>query len=168
MNRRAFTIVELLVVMVTLIILMGVVVNLYTVGLDLWSEGYTRSGIRTELAQALELISKNLRQAKSIDALTESSIIFTADLGSGDDTYRIYLYNASDAEPNPPYSQSSYDLRWVQGTVTYGLGANIATNIVQPTNTPFSQSGNVIAIDLTATSGDESVRLRTNIRPRNL
>lgn len=167
-KEDGFTVIELLIVILAFVIIVGVVVNVYNVGLNLWSEGSGRSAIRTDLSQSLELITRNLRKATSITALTESSITFTADLGSGSDTYRIYLYNPSDPEPNPPYTQDTYDLRWVKGTVTYGLGARLATDIASPTNTPFSQSGNKITIDLTAMRGDESVRLRSIVRPRNL
>jgi hypothetical protein len=168
MSKASFTILELLIVILALIILVGVIARVYFVGANLWNEGLTRSEIRTDLAQAIELISRNLRRATSIDTITASSITFTANLGSGSDTYRVYLYSASDPEPNPPYSESTYDLRWVQGTVTYGSGANLAADIARPTSTPFSRSGNVITIDLTAARGDESVRMRSNVRPRNL
>ncbi len=168
LSLTGFTILEILIVILALTIVVGVVNNVYIVGLDLWSEGISRSSIRTDLSQALELVSKNLRRATSIDAITASSITFTADLGGGSSSYRVYLYNASDSEPNPPYSQDNYDLRWAQGTTTYGSGANLATDIAQPINTPFTQNGNVITLDLTATRGEETVRLRSNVRPRNL
>lgn len=169
MNKKGLTLIELLLTTAMLAILIFTVGYVFVVGSNLWSEGYARSDIRGDISQAVELISKSLRQAKSIDDLTESSITFTADLGSGDDTYRVYLYNASDGEPNPPYKQQSiYELRWAKGTVSYGSGAILATDIPIPTNIPFSQSNNLITIDLTATRGDETVRIRSNIRPRNL
>ncbi len=168
-NRKGLTLIELLITTTMLGILVFVVGYVFTAGLRLWNESYARSDIRAELSQGLELISKNLRQAKSIDDFsTESSITFTADLGSGDESCRIYLYNSADPEPNPPYTQNSYELRWAKGVVTYGSGAILAGNITQPVNTPFSQSGNYITIDLTTTRGDQTVRMRTNVRPRNL
>ncbi|MCA9404941.1 MAG: prepilin-type N-terminal cleavage/methylation domain-containing protein [Candidatus Omnitrophica bacterium] len=168
MKKTAFTILELLVVIVAFSIIVGVVLNVYGVSLDIWNEGFKRSDIRTELSQTLELVTKNLRRATSIDALTDSSITFTADLGSGSTTYRVYLYNAADPEPNPPYTQSTYDLRWVQGTTSYGSGASLANNIIQPSSPVFSQAGNVINVNLTAAEGDETVRLSSSVRPRNL
>lgn len=168
MNKKSFSILELLAVILALGILLGVIARVFFAGSEIWNKGYSRSSIRTSLAQAIELISRNLRRATSIDAITASSITFTADLGNGSGTYRVYLYNAADPEPNPPYAQDVYDLRWAQGTVTYGLGANLATDIAQPTNTPFSQSGNVITIDLTATKDNQSIRMRSKVRLRNL
>ena len=60
-TNRGFTILELLIVILALTILVGVIVNLYLVGLDLWGEGHARSSIRTDLSQTLELISKNIQ-----------------------------------------------------------------------------------------------------------
>lgn len=167
-NKKAFTILELLTVILALVIILGIVVNVYLAGLTIWNNGYVRADLRRGLSQSLELISKNLRYATSIDALTASSITFTANLGGGSDTYRVYLYNASDPEPNPPYTQSLYELRYATSVTTYGSGVVIAENIIQPVNTPFAQSGNTITIDLTAESNDETVRMRSNVRPRNL
>lgn len=165
---RGFTVLELLIVILALTILVGVVGNVYTVGLDLWNDGLGRSQARTDLSQALELISRNLRKATRIDALTASSITFTANLGGGSSTYRVYLYNSADPEPNPPYSQAFYELRWAQGAVNYGSGAILSTGIVQPVAAPFIRSGNVITIDLTAVRGNETVKLKSSVRPRNL
>jgi len=167
-NKKGFTLIELLVTLTIMSVLVFTIGYTFVVGLKLWDEGYDRNDIQTDIAQAFELISKNLRQATSINTLTESSITFTADLGSGSTSCRIYLYNSSDSEPNPPYSESTYDLRWATGTVTYGSGAIVATDIVQPITAAFSQSGNVITVDLTITRGDETLRMRSKVRPRNL
>jgi len=168
MHAKGLTLTELLVVTATLGILVYSITYTYVIGIKVWDQSYSRSDIRGSLSQAMELISKDLRQAKNINSLTQSSITFTADLGAGDNTYRFYLYNSADPEPNPPYTQSFYELRWAQGAAAYGTGAVLARDIVQPVNTPFSLSNNLISIDLTAARSDESVRLRSNVRPRNL
>ena len=168
MKNSGFTILELLVVILALTILIGVVNNVFLVGFAVWNTGYSRSDNRTSATQALELISKNLRQATAITSLTDSSVTFTANLGGGVNTYRIYLYNAADPEPNPPYTQNTYDLRLAQGVTTYGQGIILARNIIQPINVPFAISGNNITIDLTLKTGDESIRTRTKVTPRNL
>ena len=119
----------------------------------------------------MELISKNLRQAKSIDAFTAGSITFTADFGDGDDTYRVYMYNASDNEPNPAYTQDSYDLRWAKSTVTYGSGSILIANIPKPSppnSKPFSRNGNVITMDFSVERDGQTITMRTKVRPRDL
>jgi len=167
-NDQGLTLIELLIVTSMLSVIVFSVGYTFVVGMKLWNEGYDRGDIKADISQSFELISKNLRQATSIDTLTESSITFTADLGNGSTSCRIYLYNSSDSEPNPPYSEPTYELRWATGTVTYGSGSILSTDIAQPATAAFSQSSNLITVDLTVTRGDESLRMRSNVRPRNL
>lgn len=170
-KNKGLTLIELLVAMTIMSVLVFTVGYAFIVGLKLWNEGYDRSDIRTDLSQALELVSKNLRQAKSIDEITAGSITFTADLGSGEDTYRVYMYNASDSAPNPPYTQKFYELRWAQTDVAYGSGAVLVTDVKKPnppSSKPFDQNGNVITLDFVVERGDETVSMITNVRPRNL
>ena len=171
MSRKGLTFIEVLVTTAIMSILVFTVGYTFIVGLKQWEEGHARSQMRAKMSQALELVSKNLRQAASIDELTAGSITFTADLGNGSQSHRVYMYNASDAEPNPPYTQNIYELRWAVGTVTYGSGAVIATDIDKPnppSSNPFSQSGNVITMNFTLERGDVSIDMRTNVRVRNL
>jgi len=168
---KGLTLIELLVTTTMMSVLVFTVGYTFVIGLKLWDQGYNRSDIRTDISQALELVSKNLRQAKSIDTITASSITFTADLGSGDDTYRVYLYNPSDSEPNPPYSEDYYELRWAKTTVTYGSGAVLVADVKKPhppSAKPFDQNDNVITMDFVVERGDETVSIITNVRPRNL
>jgi len=171
-DENGFTLIEVLVTTVILSILVFTVGYTFVIGLKLWDEGYTRANMRSKMTQALELVTKNLRQAASIDALTAGSITFTADLGSGSTSYRVYMYHEDDAEPNPAYAENGgYQLRWAAGTTTYGSGAVIATDIKKPnppTSNPFSQSGNVITMNFTVENGDQTFDIRTNVRVRNL
>jgi prepilin-type N-terminal cleavage/methylation domain-containing protein len=170
-DRNGFTLIEVLVTTVILAVLVFTVGYTFVIGLKIWDEGYTRANMRAKMTQALELVTKNLRQAESIDELTAGSITFTADLGGGSASYRVYMYNASDPEPNPPYTQGTYDLRWAQTTTTYGSGAVIATDIKRPnppSSNPFSQNGNVITLNFTVEDGGQTVDVRTNVRVRNL
>ncbi|MCK5014320.1 MAG: hypothetical protein KAS66_10915, partial [Candidatus Omnitrophica bacterium] len=92
-------------------------------------------------------------------------------LGDGDDTYRIYMYNASDTEPNPPYTQNTYELRRAKTTVTYGSGAVLISDVKKPnpsSSKPFSQNGNVITMDFVVERGDQQIAVRANVRPRSL
>jgi prepilin-type N-terminal cleavage/methylation domain-containing protein len=172
MNEDGLTLIEVLVTTVIMSILVFTVGFAFIIGLKQWDEGYTRSQMRTKMVQALELVTKNLRQATVIDELTAGSITFTADLGSGSTSHRVYIYHPDDASPNPPYTeQGEYQLRWAVGTVTYGSGAIIATDIDRPSPTatrPFSLSGNVITMDFTLERGDVTFDMRSKVRVRNL
>jgi hypothetical protein len=168
MKEAGLTVLELLLVMILTGILVIGIGQVYVTGLGIWQNGYERSVARDQTAQALERMSQALRQAKNIDAFSESSIIFTADLGAGDDTYRFYLYHPAQTDAGPPYTQSVYQLRGAQGDVSYGEGAVLAQNIRQPATAPFSLSSGLLTVDLTRNFLDSSMRFRSNVRLRNL
>ena len=153
-NRKGLTLVELIMVMAMMTILTATVCFVYNLHFKTWNEVYTRSLIRGHLSQALELMSDRLLQATSITAFTQNSITFTADLGGGSNTYRLYLYNGS--------------LLSAEGTITDGSGVVLAANILQPSNPSFTMNGKVITINLTVQKGDQQVTMMTSVRPRNL
>ena len=162
------TLVELLSAIILLSILVVVLGELYILGLDIWDRGYHRQSAHAQMSQAFERMAKALRQAKQIDALTESSVSFTADLGSGDQPWRMYLYHPLDAEPNPPYNQAAYELKFADGDIFYGNGAVLAVNIQPPAERAFTQTGKLITIDLTRLIDDAALRYRSRVRLRNL
>ena len=168
MKDAGLTILELLVVVILTGIIVIVIGQTYITGLEIWRDGYERSVARDQTSQALERITKALRQAKGIDDFSEGSIVFSADLGGGDDSYRVYLYHPSDTEPNPPYTQGLYELRWAQGDVSYGQGAVLAKDIQQPLSAAFTFNNGLVTVDLTNNLLDSSLRFRSNIQLRNL
>jgi hypothetical protein len=167
-NQKGISLMELTVAISMMGLLVTTVIFVYNAQFKLWNEGYSRLVIRRDLSQALELASRVLLQAQTIDDLTESSITFTADLGGGSDMYRLYLYNIDDPEPNPPWTENKYFLRFAHGTVDYGQGVIISSDIAQPLSPTFVMNQGVLSIDLTAVNGEEQVTMRTKIRPRNL
>lgn len=167
-GRRGTTLIELIMAIGMMGILVTTVTFVYQVHFKSWNQGYMRSLIRSNLSQALEQAGNSLRQAQTIDSLTESSITFTADLGGGSGTYRLYLFHTDDPEPNPPYTQSTYSLRLAKDDVEYGDGAVLSSDIAQPSEPPFAINDRVIDIRLTALKGGEQVTMRTKVRSRNL
>ncbi|MBZ0166627.1 MAG: hypothetical protein K8I00_07440, partial [Candidatus Omnitrophica bacterium] len=128
----------------------------------------TYGGQRASLGQAMQEAVTMIRQAKSIDSLTESSVTFTADLGGGDRMYRLYLYHADDAEPNPPYTQERYQMRFAIDDGDYGAGAVLVTDVQPSVQPPFAVDGNVMTLDWTVLTAQAALRFRTQVCPRNL
>lgn len=165
--RKGLTLVELIMVIGMMGILTVTVSFVYNLHFRTWNDVYTRSLIRGQLSQAMELMTARLLAAQSIVDFTESSITFTADLGRGSNTYRLYLYNANDPDP-PPYTQSTYSLLSAQGAVDDGEGVVLSPDIVAPSSPPFVMNGKLITIVLTAKRGAEHITMTTSVRPRNL
>ena len=168
MGKRGLTIVELMAVFLLLSILMVSLSQLYILGLKLWEDGYERQQAGQQMSQAFERVSQYLRQARSIDDFNESSISFSADMGAGLKAYRLYLYNPLDAEPNPPFTQATYELRLADGDIDYGDGVVLSTQIERPTDPGFTRNDDFISLDLMRSYLDSSLRFRSSVQLRNL
>lgn len=135
-----------------------------------WSSAEERSGIDITLDRGIEEMVRELREASGIGSVQNDEIRYTLD-GA---TYSIYyLYNAADSYP-PSFSESAYDIRQetltggIGGTFSYGSGKIVMTDVVPPATSDLSISGNMITLDVSITRNDETVRSRTEVRPRNL
>ena len=134
----------------------------------------TRAGIGTNLDRGMEEMSRDLRRARQIQSTANYNEIRIRQ-GTTASTYSIfYLYNASDSYvPPPAFNQTSYQLRkatltgGINGTFTYGAGSVIVQDVVAPPTSTLAFAGNLTTIDLTVKRGDETVRSRTQIRPKN-
>lgn len=153
-----------------LVALIGVTAYVFRTVLLSWSSQETRSGIDINLDRGIEEIARDLREARQVQSVNNDEARFT----QGQSNYYIYyFYNANDAYP-PTFNQSSYDLRkatlsgGIGGTFTYGSGPIIITDVLPPATSDLSISGNIVTIDLSVKRYDETVRSRTEIKPRNL
>lgn len=150
--------------------LVGVTAYIFRAVLLSWASQETRSGIEINLDRGLEEIVRDLREVRQVGSVNNDEIRFTQDQSN---YYIYYLYNANDSYP-PAFNQTLYDLKkatlsgGISGTFTYGSGPIIITNILPPATSDLSISGNIVSIDLSAKRGDETIRSRTQVRPRNL
>ncbi|MEK6567805.1 MAG: hypothetical protein AABZ27_03595, partial [Candidatus Omnitrophota bacterium] len=118
----------------------------------------------------IEEIVQDLRKARQIQSVNNDELRFTQDQSA---YYIYYFYNANDSYPLS-FNQSSYQLRkaalsgGISGTFTYGSGSIIITEALPPAASDLSMSANLITLDLSIKRGDETIRSRTQVRPRNL
>ena len=162
-----------MITIILFVILTAASVFIFRAVLLSWSSQETRAGIDIELDRAIEEIVRDLREAKEIqstDAYDE--IRFTQD---ETDYFIYYLYNGDDSyAPPPAFNQATYELRKadltgdIDGTFTYGDGKIILSDVLPPDTTDLSVSSNLATIDLSVARGDETIRSRTDVRPRNL
>jgi prepilin-type N-terminal cleavage/methylation domain-containing protein len=168
MGKHGLTLIELICVLLLLSVLTLVLGRLSGFQLAVWEQGYERQSAQARMSQAMDRSLRSLRHAQSIDDFTESSISFSADLGAGIRSYRIYLYHPDDGAPNPPYTQTHYELRAAEGDLTYGKGTVLNTGIKVSEGPVFVRNTDLISIDLTAEYGDVTTRGRSHVQLRNL
>lgn len=169
--NNGFTLIELMISTMMVVILAGVVIYVFHAILLSWSGSEARAGINITLNRAVEEMRRDVISAKVIASGTNDEVRFTAI----DNTNRIYyLYNTNDSYP-PSFGQEKYELRkaglsgtnLTNGAFTYGNGVIILTDVSPPPATDLSFSSNLVTIDLSSVHDDETVRLRTQIKPRN-
>lgn len=167
--RNGLTLIELMIGIVMFAILIAATTFIFRAVLLSWSSQETRAGIDISLDRGIEEMARDLREAKEASS-SNDEIRFSQD---GSAYYIYYLYNPSDTYPLS-FNQSSYQLRkaaltgGIGGTFTYGSGQIVITEVLPPPTSDLSFSSNIVTIDLNVKRGDETIRSRTEVRPRNL
>ncbi len=179
--NQGFTLIEMVIVLLLLAMLLGVTGFVFIVSLRAWDSGCIRGGIREDVSYAMEKTVRNLKEIANAS-------LSQYDSGSGNiahtiqyddlsgNTYVLYLYNADDATLDSTYSESLYDLHKADidggDNPALGDGVLILRDLVSPDATApataLNISGNQVGLDLVIQRSDETVRIRTKIRPRNL
>ena len=169
---RAFTLLQLLIVVVMLSLLMGVVTSAVAIVLKTWGRQDVALEIQEDARQGVERMLRDLRLAKVVLDLGEDAIRYTVRESGTDRNYIFYLYHPSDPW-GLPYTQTAYELRKtslgvINGTFTYSSGTIYIKSVRPPPTSDLSVTNNVITVDLTASKDTETFHLLEKIRPRNL
>jgi len=171
--KKGFTLAELMLTVLLFTVMTGAVVLIFRSILVAWSSQEARAGVSISLDSGMEKVVRDLRGAREIlSTAGYNEFRFTQD----QDAYSIYyLYNADDSYvPPPAFNQGLYQLRkatlsgGINGTFTYGSGELILFDVVAPGASALSFAGNLATIDLSVLRKDETLRSRTQVRPRNL
>lgn len=172
-KNQGVTLIELVLALVLLTALSGGAMLIFNTLLLGWAGQSDRSGADLQLDRAMEEMVRDLREARQVQSVAgRDEVRYTTD---GATFQILYLYHASDSYvPPPAFNQSVYQLRrgtlsgGLSGTFTYGSGTLLLADVLPPTTSDLSLSGNLITLDLSVRRGDETVRTRTQVRPRNL
>lgn len=167
--KKGFTLIEVIITVVMLVILTAASAYIYHALLLSWSSQETRAGIAVDMDRALEELARDLRKAKQVQSANDE-IRFTQD----NSIYHIYyLYNTNDTYPLS-FNQSVYQLRkaelagGISGNFTYGSGQIVLNDVLSPPQSDLSISANIITIDASIQRGAETIRSRTQVKPRNV
>ena len=172
-KSRGVTLIEFMISLILLSVVGTAAVLIFKTILLSWSAQTERIGVDLPLDRAVVEMVRDLREAKQVQSTSGyREIRYTRD---GSTYYILYLYSAPDAYASPPaFNQSSYQLRraalagGIGGTFTYGSGTLMVTNVLPPPTTDLSLSGSLIVLDVSAKQGDETLRVKTQVVPRNL
>ena len=169
-KKHGLTLIEFLIVIAMFSVIAGVTVYVFQVILRSWTGMEDRTSVSIVLNRAVEEVVRDVREATQVSLVNNDEIRFTKD-----DTnfYIYYLYNSDDSYP-PAFNQDFYELRkatlsgGINGTFTYGSGKVIIIGVVPPSVTDLSFDGSIVTLDLSVTENDETVRIKTDVTPRNL
>jgi len=182
-TNRGFTLIETIIVLLGLAMLLGVSGSLFVVSLRAWDAGHVRAGIREDINYAMEKVVRDLKEMANGSVAQynpgDGDIAHTIqyeEIDGGQDTYVLYLYNEDDSSFDSTYSESLYNLRRANTSdgddPASGDGVLILRDLVSPNAsepaTALTISGTQVTLDLVVQRIDETVRLRTKVRPRNL
>lgn len=167
--KTAFTLIELVVVVVLMSVLGGAVLWLLVAGLKIWGVSLDRAQIRQGTASAVHRMMREFSQINSIADAKDDAITLLADL---DD-------NGTDETIS--YSVSGGNLRRTEGAAvtivapyvqTFGLSyRDLNNDLLNPPGGTSTQTKRdqirVITISLTADKGDETLTLSSSVFARN-
>lgn len=177
--NQGFTLIETVIAILLLAMLLGVTGFVFIASLHAWDAGCLRTGIREDMSYAMEKTVRDLKGMTNASLRQYSLIAHTiqCDDSSGT-TYVFYLYNVDDSSFDSTYSESFYDLRKANissgDDPASGGGLLILQDLVSPDTTPPATALSIdpndtqVTLDFVVQRGDETVRLKTKIRPRNL
>ncbi len=171
-KTRGVTLIELVIALLLFAVLMTAAAFAMNPILLAWSSQQDRMELQRGVQQGLEKAIRDLRLAKALQNDASDAIRYTIRESGTDNSYILYLYNASDSWP-PAYNQTNYQLRkgnlsgGIGGTFTYGGGDLLMRDIQPPATSDLSVSGKVATFDLTLVRGDETFRLLERVKERN-
>jgi len=169
-SERGFTLVEALLATAMVAVVVGALAYMFQVTVAGWATQGGRTGLGVNVGKAVQVIARDLRNAKTAESPFPGEVRFTAD----DVTYySYYLYNAGDSYP-PQFGEPLYQIKktvlsgGIDGTFTYGSGDIIATGILPPPASTLSCDGSEVIIDIVGERGESTIRSATKVTPRNI
>lgn len=171
--EQGLTLIELMITIVLFTMLFSVSTYMLRAVLISWSGSEKRAGINISIDRGIEETARDLREAREVSSLNNyDEIRFSKDKTT---YYIYYFYNSLDSYiPPPAFNRASYELRKAQisggvnGTFTYGSGQVVMADVLPPPVSDLSFNSSMITIDISMKRSDETIRSKTQVRPRNL
>lgn len=166
MKKNGFTLIELIIVIVLFVMLAAAVFWTFVAGLRAWDSGWNRADVRQAGNLAIEIMTRELSQAKSFTVAQAGKVKFDADIDN-DDSDETVTFAADDgclkrtvdgiatvSTPNLQKLEFAYrDLN--DAAMTFPITGNDHDNI------------RGIVIFLILNKGDETIMLSSGVYVRN-
>ena len=168
MNKKGFTITELIISIGLIAVITGAVAYIFGSVLYSWQAAVNRVTARTQMAQTMEQMVRYLRQAKGIDEFNSGTwdasavappqkILFTTDNGLG----------TGKLQPRFSLNEATHSLKiGFAPTDADGAGMTKVENVPNPATDIFVRNGNLVTIDITSAVNGMSIEMRTKVKLR--
>jgi len=172
MQKKSFTLIELIIVIVFFTIFAGVVSWTFVVGLRVWGSGRDRAYIRQDANLAIERMVRELSQVSEISTAKSDEIEFEADLDQ-DGSVAIIRFDVSsddDLERTEVITGSDTVVTMAPNVQTFSLGYYLDGDndtLLTSVTGPSRDDIRVIVISLTLNDGDETITLSSGAYTRN-
>ena len=166
-GRRGFTLIELIITVVLVVILVGALWMVFNTAFGSFYSQDFRVRIKGEAGRAFIRMEKELREATSVTGAQAASLTFTVDADDdGADETVQYVWSGTAGDPLSRTSGGA-TTPVVSKVTNLALSYYNASNALLSSPVTASQV-RAVAFDLTATEGDEAFQLRSRVRLRNL
>jgi hypothetical protein len=178
--KKGLTLIELLIMITVFVALTSVATYIFRAVLLAWEYREALTGGEIMLNRGMEEMVRTLRGATDVDLLYSDELRFTTEESGLVSYYAYYFYNANDAPYPPDLDEETYILRKAQlqnvvggdlktGTLSYGSGKIVMTDVLPPPTSELSYSADMATIDLSIEIGSgTAIRSKTAVTPRNL
>ena len=170
MNKKGLTLVELLMVVALMSVLVVVTSFVFVAVFKSWGFEVTKAQVKQEAGWGIEKMDRELKELLLISSAEQNSIVFWPDVNEN---------GIQDGDESITYSWSGTpgdNLIRSDGTITSVLSNDVQSfqlnyydgngnSLVFPV-TPVNVR--LITINLTTKKEDETITIRSNVRPRNL
>ncbi len=170
--ENGLTLLELIIATVLVSVLLGAIGMVYKTGFSVFYAQEGRSGIKADAGRFMAYVSNELRLTPSLTSAQAANITFSLDSDdNGVDETVSYSWNGTQGAPLQKTITSTVPAFSLFSQVINSVG-NLSFSYYDANNTLLSSPVNaslasLIAINLTAVDGDETVFLRTNARIRS-
>lgn len=161
MQRRAVTLIELIIALSIMSIVSMAVFLFFDVGYKVFDRSHFRAELRTDLAKAIDRIETSLHQARGLTSATNHSLVYWIDENGNEvensGESRNIIFSGATGEALV-FSDSDGDTILIDQVLDFTLTYDSA----------LVDTIRLIGISVRASRGNEIITVRTKVRPRNI